>query len=92
MRRVVKLDELIFKAIQNLKESEKKEVMKSIEFLRIKEDNTSIDYVNRRTEQAIMAKKRGERFISLEELQKDCANLTNLKRSQIYETYQPINQ
>jgi hypothetical protein len=92
MRRVVRLDELIFKAIQNLKENEKKEVMKFIEFLRIKEDNTSIDYVNRRTEQAIMAKKWGERFISLEELQKDYANLTNLKRSQIYETYQPINQ
>jgi len=92
MARVVKLDELIFKAIQNLKESEKKEVMKFIEFLRMKEDNNFIDYVNRRTEQAIAAKKRGERFISLEELQKDYTNLTNLKRRQIYENYQPINQ
>jgi hypothetical protein len=73
MGRVVKLDELIFKAIQNLKENEKKEVMNFIEFLRIKEDNTFIDYVNRRTEQAIEAKKRGKRFISLEELQKDYA-------------------
>ncbi len=73
MARVVKLDELIFKAIQNLKESEKKEVMNYIEFLRIKEDNTFIDYVNRRTEEAIEAKKRGKRFISLEELQKDYA-------------------
>jgi len=73
MARVVKLDELISKAIQNLKESEKKEVMNFIEFLKIKEDNTFIDYVNRRTEEAIEAKKRGKRFISLEELQKDYA-------------------
>jgi hypothetical protein len=73
MARVVKLDELIFKAIQNLKQSEKKEVMNFIEFLKIKEDNSFIDYVNRRTEEAIEAKKRGKRFISLEELQKDYA-------------------
>jgi hypothetical protein len=47
--------------------------MNFIEFLRIKEDNTFIDYVNRRTEEAIEAKKRGKRFSSLEELQKDYA-------------------
>ena len=73
MARVAELDELILQAIQNLKESERKEVMNFIEFLKIKEDNTFIEYVNQRTEEALEAKKRGKRFISLEELQKDYA-------------------
>jgi hypothetical protein len=44
-----------------------------LEYLKIKKDHTFIEYVNKRTKQAIAAKKRGERFISLEELQKDYA-------------------
>jgi len=49
----------------------KKEVLHFIEFLKIKEDNSFIEYVNKRTKDTIEAKKRGEQFTSLEELKKD---------------------
>ncbi len=73
MAGVAELNDLILKNIQELPDRDKREVLNFIEYLKIKEDRTFIEYINRRTEQAIAAKKRGERFISLEELQKDYA-------------------
>ena len=73
MARVAKLNELILKNIQELPEREKKEVLNFIEYLRIKEDHSFIEYVNDRTREAIEAKRCGKGFISLEELQRDYA-------------------
>jgi hypothetical protein len=67
------MDGLIFDRIRNLPEKDKKEILDFIEFLKIREDLSFIEYVNRRTEAAINAKKRGERFTSLEELQRQYA-------------------
>lgn len=56
---------LIFlKNIQELSEKEKKEVLNFIEYLRIKEDHSL---------ESVEARRRGDGFISLEELQRDYA-------------------
>ena len=65
------LNELIIKNIKELPEKGKKEVLHFIEFLKIKEDNSFIEYVNKRTKDTIEAKKSGEQFTSLEELKRD---------------------
>jgi hypothetical protein len=71
MEQTAKLNGLIIKSIKELPDREKREVLNFIEFLRIKEDRFFIEYVNRRTQEVIEAKKRGEAFSSLEELQKE---------------------
>jgi hypothetical protein len=73
MTRKTEMDGLILDRIRNLPEKDKKEILDFIEFLKIREDRFFIEYVNRRTEAAINAKKRGERFTSLQELQKQYA-------------------
>jgi len=67
------MDRLILERVQGLPDKEKKEVLDFIEFITIREDRFFIDYVNRRTEAAAEAKKRGEKFTSLQELQKEYA-------------------
>ena len=71
MAEVAELNELIIRGIQGLSEKEKREVLNFIEFLRIREEKSFIEYVNKRTKEAIEAKKRGEHFPSLEELQRE---------------------
>ena len=73
MEQTAKLEELIVRGIKELSNREKQEVLIFIEFLRIREDQPFIEYVNWRTQEAIEAKKRGEVFSSLEELQKEYA-------------------
>jgi len=73
MAGVAKLNELILKNIQELSEKEKKEILSFIEYLKIKEDQSFIEYVNKRTKEAMEAKRRGEKFASLEDLQRDHA-------------------
>ena len=73
MADVAKLNELILNNIQELSEKEKKEILSFIEYLKIKEDHSFIEYVNKRTQEAIEAKTRGEEFTSLEDLQRDYA-------------------
>jgi len=70
MVEVAELDELIIRGIQGLSEKEKREVLNFIGFLRIREEKSFIEYVNKRTKEA---KKRGEHFPSLEELQREYA-------------------
>jgi len=70
---IAKLNELILKNIQDLPDKEKNEVLNFIEYLKIREDHSFIDYVNKRTKEALAAKRHGERFISLEELQRNYA-------------------
>lgn len=69
-----RLDTQILKQIQGLPNTRKVEVLKFIEFLQLQEDQTFLAYVNHRTTQAIEAKQRGNRFLSLKELQ--AANVT----------------
>ena len=75
-RRAVRGDELerlILRSIQELEDRHKREILDFIEFLKIREDRSFIEYVNRRTEEAMDARKRGERFTSLQELQQEYA-------------------
>jgi hypothetical protein len=47
------------------------EVYDFIEFLKLREDKWFLDFVNKRTGAALAAKKRGLKFSSLKELQKE---------------------
>jgi hypothetical protein len=75
-RRAVRGDELemlILRSIQELEDKHKREILDFIEFLKIREDRSFIEYVNRRTEEAMDARKRGDQFTSLQELQQEYA-------------------
>ena len=71
MKGGAQIEKLLLKRIQDLAPKEKMEVLNFVEFLKVREDRSFIEYVNERTKAAIAAKKRGERFITLEELQKE---------------------
>ena len=73
MAQVAKFDELIVNGIRELSKREKEEVLNFIEFLKVKEDQVFVEYVNMRTQEAITAKRSGKTFYSLEELQKEYA-------------------
>jgi len=66
-----RMDKLILESIRDLPEKDKREILAFIEFLKVREDRAFIEYVNSRTIEAASAKKRGERFTSLQELQKE---------------------
>jgi hypothetical protein len=57
--------------IRGLPEGKVKEVIDFVEYLKLKEDEWFIRYVNRRGEGAKGDKEAGKKFISLKELQKD---------------------
>ena len=67
------LNQQILEQVKELPEKERREVLNFIEYLKIREDRAFIDYVNKRTQEAVEAKKCGEQFTSLEELQKEYA-------------------
>jgi len=67
------MDKLISERIQDLPERDKREILDFIEFLKIREDRSFIEYIDSRTKEAIEARKRGESFTSLQELQKEYA-------------------
>jgi len=67
------LNDIILQGINELGEKEKKEVFEFIQYLKIKEDHSFIEYVNNRTKEALQAKERGEKFTSLKELQREYA-------------------
>lgn len=71
MSKPSRMDSLILESMQDLPERDKREILAFIEFLKIKEDRSFIDYVDSRTREAIEARKLGERFTSLQELQKE---------------------
>ncbi len=73
MSGIPELDDLILQNIEELPDKDKREVLNFIEYLRIKEDQAFIKYVNERTKQALAAKRRGKKFTPLEELQRDYA-------------------
>ena len=67
------LNQLIMENIQVLPEKKKEEVLNFIEYLKIKEEQSFIDYVNKRTERALDDRRKGVKFTSLNELQDDYA-------------------
>ena len=71
MTKTAQLNEIILRNVQDLSEKEKREVLNFIEYMRIKEESSFIEYVNERTRAAIEAKERAEKFISMEELQRE---------------------
>ena len=73
MARASALNQQISDQVKDLPEKEKREVLNFIEYLKIREDRLFIDYVNTRSKAAVDAKRRGEHFSSLEELQQEYA-------------------
>jgi hypothetical protein len=73
MSELANLSEVILQNIEELADREKREVLNFIEYLKIKEDQAFIDYVNERTKQAVAAKRHDKEFKSLETLQRDYA-------------------
>lgn len=63
--------ERVVENLQDLSSKQVKEVLNFMEFLRIKENQEFIEYVNQRTKSAIEAKKKGQHFSTLEELQRE---------------------
>lgn len=57
--------------LEELSERNLQEVLHFVEFLRIRENSEFIDYVNLRTQQAQSERERGEKFYTLQELQKE---------------------
>lgn len=57
--------------LKELSERDLQEALHFVEFLRIREDREFIEYVNFRTQQALSARERGEKFYTLQELQKE---------------------
>jgi hypothetical protein len=68
---VTTLQELVSQEIKQLSNQQLKEVLIFIEFINIREDSDFIEYVNKKTQQAESARKKGIKFRSLEELQKE---------------------
>jgi hypothetical protein len=68
---VTTLHKLISQEIKQLSDQQLQEVLMFIEFINMREDKDFIDYVNRRTQQALDERQRGVKFHSLEELQQE---------------------
>ena len=67
------LNELIINEVRGLPEKKKKDVLNFIEYLKLKEDREFVDYVNKRTEEAIAEKKQDKKTFSVTELQEEYA-------------------
>lgn len=67
------LNELIINEVRGLPEKKKKDVLDFIEYLKLQEDREFVDYVNKRTEEAMAEKKQGKKTFSVTELQEEYA-------------------
>ncbi|MBI1926897.1 hypothetical protein HYR99_21965 [Candidatus Poribacteria bacterium] len=67
----VALKEQIIQRLEKLPQAKLNEVLLFVEFLSAREPFELTAYVNERSEQARKAKQRGEKFYTLEELQKE---------------------
>ena len=65
------LQERIHQKIEHLSDGQLRELILFIEFLDIREDGEFIEYVNKRTQQALDARKNGKKLYRLEELQRE---------------------
>ncbi len=68
---VVALKGEIMEKLDKLSPNQLHEVLLFVEFLSARESPEFIAYVNERTEKALKAKEKGEKFYTLEELQKE---------------------
>ena len=66
-----KNQEILLENINSLSEKELDEVLTFVEFLKLREERWFIDYVNERTSETLQAKEAGEKFVTLEELQRE---------------------
>ena len=69
MNALTKVDKIIIDKLLDLPSNDKNEVLNFIEYVRIRQDRSFIDYVNERSKKAVKAIAAGERLISLKELQ-----------------------
>jgi hypothetical protein len=67
---VASLKERLIEDIVTLPEKKVKEVIDFVEYLKLKEDDWFITFVNKRSRSAKSEKKAGGKFIKLEDLQK----------------------
>ncbi len=63
----------IVKKLEDMPPNNLREVLLFVEFLSARESPEFIDYVNNRSEEALKARAKGEKFFTLEELQKEFA-------------------
>jgi len=68
---VASLKERLIEDIVTLPEKKVKEVIDFVEYLKLKEDDWFITFVNKRARSAKSEKKAGGKFIKLEDLQKE---------------------
>jgi len=61
--------EILLERIDSLPERESREVLTFVEFLKLRQEQWFISYVNQRTKEAVLAKKAGKKFSTLKELQ-----------------------
>ena len=59
----------LLESLDSLSEREFREVLTFIEFLKLRRKHWFISYANQRTREALLAKKAGKKFSTLEELQ-----------------------
>lgn len=69
MNTLTKVDKIIIDKLLDLPSNDKKEVLNFIEFVRIRQDRSFIDYVNERSNKASKAYASGESLTSLKDLQ-----------------------
>ena len=61
----------IVQKLEDMPPNNLREVLLFVEFLSARESPEFIDYVNNRSEEALKARAKGEKFFTLEELQKE---------------------
>lgn len=72
-----KTKEVLLDRVNALSEKELSEVLTFVEFLRVREQRWFVDYVNERTSEALEAKRAGEKFVTLGDLQRELAPAAN---------------
>jgi hypothetical protein len=68
----IDLKEKLIEDIEDLPRYKMKEVIDFVSYLKLKEDEWFIDYVNRRGRLAKIKRKAGRKFTKLEDLQGEC--------------------
>ncbi len=76
MNALTEVDKIIIDKLLDLPSNDKNEVLNFIEFVRIRQDRSFIDYVNERSKKAGNAITAGERLTSLKELQAEYGKKT----------------
>jgi len=67
----INLKETLIEDIEDLPQNKIKEVIDFVSYLKLKEDEWFIDYVNRRGRLAKIERKAGKKFTKLEDLQRE---------------------